>query len=146
MRRSFFAAALLLSAAALLVSAYVGLKFALTRDRDNGGEAPPKREAGPAHIPRVLPGTQATGEVRLPNGWSLRPAGRQIVVGDFPVNMALHPDGKWLAVLHAGYGEHEVIIIELKTQKKTSRVLLDQCFVGRSEEHTSELQSRPHLV
>jgi len=123
MRRSFFAAALLLSA-------YVGLTLALTRDRGNGGDAPRKREAGPAHIPRVLPGTQATGEVRLPNGWSLRPAGRQIVVGDFPVNLALHPDGKWLAVLHAGYGEHEVIIIDLKTQKKTTRVLLDQCFVG----------------
>ncbi|HKB37444.1 MAG TPA: hypothetical protein VKD72_13415, partial [Gemmataceae bacterium] len=98
MRRSFFAAALLLSA-------YVGLTLALTRDRGKGGDAPPKREAGPVHIPRVLPGTQPTGEVRLPNGWSLRPAGQQIVVGDFPVNLALHPDGKWLAILHAGYGE-----------------------------------------
>src|SRR5262249_42692075 len=123
MRRSFFAAALLLSA-------YVGLTLALTRDRDKGGEVPPKREAGPVHIPRVLPGTQPTGEVRLPNGWSLRPAGQQIVVGDFPVNLALHPDGKCLSILHAGYGQHEIIIIDLKTQKKTARVLLDQCFAG----------------
>src|SRR5205823_13008834 len=36
----------------------------------------------------------------------------------------------WLAVLHAGYGEHEIIIIDLKKHKKTARVLLDQCFVG----------------
>src|SRR5262249_2251919 len=38
--------------------------------------------------------------------------------------------GQWLAILHAGFGEHEIIIMDLKTQKKRSRVLLDQCFVG----------------
>ena len=38
MRRSFFAAA-------LIVSAYVGLTLALTRDRDNR-DAPPRRETG----------------------------------------------------------------------------------------------------
>src|SRR5262245_38786459 len=119
MRRSFFAAA-------LLVSAYVGLTLALTEGRQ-AAEALPRREA---RVPRLLPGVQPGGEVQLPNQWSLRPAGRQIVVGDFPVNLALHPDGQWLAILHAGFGEHEVIILDLKTRKKTSRVLLDQCFVG----------------
>src|SRR5207248_447547 len=120
MRRSFFAAALLLTAC-------VGLTLALPRDRRAPADAPVRREA-PA--PRVLPGVQATGEVRLPTGWSLRPAGRQAVVGDFPVNLALHPSGKWLAVLHAGYGDHEVVVLDLDTQKKTSRVLLDQTFYG----------------
>src|SRR5262245_13163592 len=56
MRRSFFAAALLLSA-------YAGLTLALTRDR----EAAPKREIGHARLPRLLPGVQPTGEVQLPN-------------------------------------------------------------------------------
>jgi DNA-binding beta-propeller fold protein YncE len=119
MRRSLFAAA-------LLVTVYVGLTLALTRNRETA-EAPPRRET---RLPRLLPGVQPSGEVQLPNQWSLRPAGRQILVGDFPVNLALHPNGKWLAVLHAGYGEHEIVIMNLKTLKKTSRVLLDQCFVG----------------
>ena len=39
----------------------------------------------------TLPGIQHNGSVQLPNQWSLRPAGRQVVVGDFPVNLALHP-------------------------------------------------------
>src|ERR1700719_2706077 len=52
----------------------------------------------------LLPGIQPGGTIVLPNQWSLRPAGRQIELGDFPVNMALHPSGRWLAILHAGYG------------------------------------------
>jgi DNA-binding beta-propeller fold protein YncE len=73
---------------------------------------------------------QEGGTVVLPNQWSLRPAGRQLALGDFPVNLALHPDGRWLAVLHAGYGEHEVAIVDLKRQKIVSRATLDQAFYG----------------
>ena len=69
---------------------------------------------------------------RLPNQWSLRPAGVQLALGDFPVNIALHPDGKWAAVLHAGYGEHEIVIVELRKSRPriVSRVSLDQTFYG----------------
>jgi YVTN family beta-propeller protein len=66
----------------------------------------------------------------LPNQWSLRPAGKQLVLGDFPVNLALHPSGKWLAVLHAGYGDHEIAIVDLKRQKIMTRVAVDQSFYG----------------
>lgn len=79
---------------------------------------------------RVLPGPRPDGRIQLPNQWSLRPAGRQIEVGDFPVNMALHPQGKFLAVLHAGYGEHEVIILDLTKQRIASRVPIEQSFYG----------------
>lgn len=79
---------------------------------------------------RVLPGPRPDGRIQLPNQWSLRPAGRQIEVGDFPVNLALHPEGKFLAVLHAGYGDHEVMILDLTRQKIASRVTLDQAFYG----------------
>jgi hypothetical protein len=78
----------------------------------------------------MLPGIQPNGSILLPNQWSLRPAGKQIELGDFPVNLALHPGGRWLAALHAGYGEHEIIIVELKRQKVRSRVSLDQTFCG----------------
>ena len=81
---------------------------------------------------RVLPGVEADGAVRLPNQWSIRPAGKQIELGDFPVNIALHPSGKWLAALHAGYGAHEIIIVDLdaKQQRIVSRVVLSQTFYG----------------
>src|SRR5437763_909083 len=80
----------------------------------------------------ILPGAQPDGSVKLPNLWSLRPAGKQLELGDFPVNLALHPSGRWLAALHAGYGTHEVVIVDLdpKRHKIVSRVALDQTFAG----------------
>ena len=38
----------------------------------------------------------------LPNQWSLKPAGKHLVLGDFPVTVALHPIDNVAAVLHAG--------------------------------------------
>jgi DNA-binding beta-propeller fold protein YncE len=87
----------------------------------------PDREA-PA--PRTLPGVKAGGTTLLPNGWSLKPAGKQVPLGDFPVNLALHPDGRWLAILHAGAGDHEIALVDLKKQKIVSRVIIDQTFYG----------------
>ncbi|HYG36189.1 MAG TPA: phosphoesterase, partial [Clostridia bacterium] len=49
------------------------------------------------------PGKKSDGSVLLPNQWSLRPVGQQIDLADFPVNIALHPGGRFAAVLHAGY-------------------------------------------
>jgi DNA-binding beta-propeller fold protein YncE len=83
-----------------------------------------------ADRPRVLPGVKSGGVIQLPNQWSLQPAGSQITLGDFPVNLALHPSGRWLAVLHAGYGTHEIAIISLEPQKVACRVPLDQAFYG----------------
>ncbi|MGE3807487.1 MAG: bifunctional YncE family protein/alkaline phosphatase family protein [Gemmataceae bacterium] len=79
---------------------------------------------------RELPGMQDSGAVLLPNQWSLRPVGKHLLLGDFPVNLALHPSGEWLAALHAGYGEHEVVLIDLKRQKIVSRVAFPQTFYG----------------
>jgi sugar lactone lactonase YvrE len=75
---------------------------------------------------------QPGGVVRLPNQWSLRPAGKQVPVGDFPVNIALHPTEPWLAVLHAGYGTHEVAILDLgdATPHICCRVPIRQTFYG----------------
>jgi hypothetical protein len=53
-----------------------------------------------------LPGMGDGGTVLLPNQWSLKPAGKQIKLGDFPVQIALHPSERWAAVLHTGYGDH----------------------------------------
>ena len=96
---------------------------------DSSKPAPQEKSA----VPRlVLPGVQPNGEVLLPNQWSLRPAGRQLQLGDFPVNIALHPSGRWLAVLHAGYGIHEIFTVDLngRRQKVVCRVALDQAFYG----------------
>ncbi|HQR42374.1 MAG TPA: YncE family protein, partial [Gemmatales bacterium] len=80
--------------------------------------------------PVEWPGAKVGGGVLLPNGWSLKPVGRQTALGDFPVNIAVHPSGKYLAILHAGYGDHEIIVIDAKSAKKHCRVIIDQTFYG----------------
>ena len=79
------------------------------------------------------PGLTKGGSVLLPNGWSLKPAGRQTPLGDLPVLMAEHPEGPILAVLHAGYGEHEVVTLDIAKPaavKIVGRVTLPESFSG----------------
>jgi len=63
---------------------------------------------GPDRTPAVtdfsVPGPTHDGAVLLPNQWYLRPAGKQLALGDFPVNIAMHPGGKFAAILHSGFG------------------------------------------
>jgi YVTN family beta-propeller protein len=76
------------------------------------------------------PGAKSDGSTLLPNMWSLKPAGRQIQLGDFPVNIALHPSGKFAAVLHAGYGKHSVAIVDLKSEAIVAREPLTEAWYG----------------
>ncbi len=66
----------------------------------------------------------------LPNQWFLRPVGKQVVLGDFPVNIAIHPGGRFAAILHCGYGRHEITVVEISTSKLVSRVEIDEAFYG----------------
>ncbi|MSU23931.1 MAG: YncE family protein [Opitutus sp.] len=83
-----------------------------------------------ASAPVTLPGLQRDGSVLLPNQWSLRPVGTQIPVGDFPVNLALHPGGVFAAVLHSGWGPHEVRILNVQAGRVVSQVALEESFYG----------------
>ncbi len=76
------------------------------------------------------PGKKPDGSVLLPNQWSLRPAGRQIELADFPVNVAVHPAGKYAAVLHSGFSEHQVIVVDLASGSVVSRTHVPQAFYG----------------
>jgi WD40 repeat protein len=119
---------------ALLVVAAgcLGLFAALEQPPAKQPDQPAAERLVHAPSPRVLPGIAADGTVQLPNQWRLRPAGKQLEVGDFPVNLALHPSGQFLAVLHAGMREHEVMIIALERtrQRIVSRTTVDQTFYG----------------
>ena len=78
----------------------------------------------------LLPGLQRDGSVLLPNQWSLRPVGRHVVVGDFPAHIALHPAGAYAAILHNGWGQHEVRVLEVKTQQVVSQVAIEESLYG----------------
>jgi DNA-binding beta-propeller fold protein YncE len=78
----------------------------------------------------ILPGIQADGRVLLPDGWTLDPVGKQITLGDFPVNLALHPNGRHAAVLHSGWGKHEVRMIDIETGKTVSQADIPESYYG----------------
>ena len=91
---------------------------------------PPGDPSPSAHGDLQLPGIQPDGTVLLPTQWFLRPAGKQVVVGDFPANIALEPRGHFAAVLHCGNGQHEITVLELPGGRLISRTALDESFYG----------------
>ena len=80
--------------------------------------------------PITWPGLTADGSMLLPNQWSLRPAGSHIELGDFPVNIAMSPDGKFAVTLHCGYGQHELVAVNLATKEIASRADVTEAFYG----------------
>jgi YVTN family beta-propeller protein len=78
----------------------------------------------------ILPGLRNDSSVLLPNQWSLRPAGKQVTLGDFPVNIAVHPQGRYAAVIHCGYSKHEIVMVDLKKGEISSRQELHEAFYG----------------
>src|ERR1044071_2695024 len=82
-------------------------------------------------VPEV-PGARSDGSVVLPNQWSLRPVGRQIALGDFPVNIAISPNGRFAAILHSGNSDNEIFIIDLKSNSVgvVSRAVVEESFYG----------------
>jgi YVTN family beta-propeller protein len=77
-----------------------------------------------------LPGVKPDGSVLLPNQWSLRPAGKQVELADFPVNVAVHPGGRYAAVLHCGYSKQEILVVDIATAQVRSRTGIDEAFYG----------------
>ncbi|HEY1186450.1 MAG TPA: alkaline phosphatase family protein [Gemmata sp.] len=116
-------------AAGLLLAAGVGL-FAFAAPAQPPAKGEPQVASKP--FERVLPGLRKDGSVQLPNQWSLKPAGRHIETGDFPVNIAIHPTGEFAGVLCAGYGPHEIVIVDLNPERTRvlSRVQIHQAFYG----------------
>jgi DNA-binding beta-propeller fold protein YncE len=85
--------------------------------------------------PVQLPGHQSDGSVLLPNQWSLRPVGRQIELGDFPINIAVHPQGRFAAILHSGYSQHGIMVVDLVTEKVVTNAPLEEAFYGITFSH-----------
>src|SRR5260370_9800394 len=66
----------------------------------------------------------------LANQWSLRPAGTQIELRDFPINVAVPPNSRFAAVLHSGYSANQVSIVDLLSGYAVSHASIEQSFYG----------------
>lgn len=74
------------------------------------------------------PGTYAPGkQILLSNGWSLSPAGRSAALGDLPLNMALSPNKRMLAVTNNGQSTQFLQLFDTRTEMQ-----LDSISIGKS--------------
>ncbi|MDR3695357.1 bifunctional YncE family protein/alkaline phosphatase family protein [Mucilaginibacter sp.] len=83
-----------------------------------------------------LPGKiQQTGQVLLPNGWKLSPAGRALQLGDLPLNMQLSPSGKLLAVTNNGESTQSIQLIDPKSEKQLDERIVRKAWYGLAFSH-----------
>ena len=69
-------------------------------------------------------------QVLLSNGWSLSPAGRSIALGDLPLNMALTPNSRLLAVTNNGQSTQHLQLIDTKTEMQLDSISIDKSWYG----------------
>ena len=65
--------------------------------------------------------------VLLPNGWRLTPVGKQLPLGDLPLNIAVSPSGKLAAVTNNGESDQTIQLIDLEKD-----VVLDSIIIAKS--------------
>ncbi len=70
------------------------------------------------------------GKITLPNGWRLSPAGRQIPLGDLPLNIAVTGDRKYAAVTNDGQGTQSLQLIRLKDRQVTDTHEVGKAWLG----------------
>jgi hypothetical protein len=83
----------------------------------------------PVILSAQLPGDRS-GRYLLPNGWWLSPAGEQVPLGDLPLNAALSPDERYLAVSHSGQSKAELRLVDLKEKKEVQRIRMKDTWLG----------------
>ena len=60
----------------------------------------------------------------LPNGWTITPAGEQVLLKDLPLNIVPLSDGRHALVATSGYNAHELTLVDLESKdiKQTETV------------------------
>lgn len=121
---------------ALVATAVAAAASTATRPVPHGQHVPLTAGARPApgdlaaHVPRAQPGPAGRGRVRLPNGWYLSPSGRQVAVGDFPMGLAVSPDGRFAAVTHSGWHARGLDLVDLRSGTRIMTVPLKDTWLG----------------
>ncbi len=87
-----------------------------------------------------LPGKiEQTGQVLLPNGWKLSPAGTALPLGDLPLNMQLSASGKLLAVTNNGQSTQSIQLIDPKNEKLLDEKIISKSWYGLAFSHDEKI-------
>jgi len=70
------------------------------------------------------------GRVSLPNGWKLSPVGKMLPVGDLPLNIAVSPSGKMLAVTNNGQSDQSIQLIDPEKMQILDSIVIAKSWLG----------------
>lgn len=68
--------------------------------------------------------------VQLPNGWSISPAGKQIQLGDLPLNIAVSKSKKWAVVTNNGQSTQTLQLVDTKQEKVVDSIIVPTLWGG----------------
>jgi YVTN family beta-propeller protein len=88
------------------------------------------RLAAAAPAAAEKPGPVGKGVTLLPNGWRIAPAGSHLDVGDLPLAMAIHPDGRHVVITNNGWSEPSLRVVDLERRQVTQKLALDHAWLG----------------
>jgi YVTN family beta-propeller protein len=83
-----------------------------------------------APLQPFLPGTITDGSTMLANGWRLSPAGRQLTVGDMPLNIIQSPDSRYLIVTNNGLAKPNFTIVDVSSWTIKNTIAVDNAWLG----------------
>jgi len=68
--------------------------------------------------------------VMLPNGWSITPVGKQVPLGDLPLNIVISNNRKYAAVTNNGQSTQTIELIDLVSEKKLDSIIIAKSWYG----------------
>jgi len=68
--------------------------------------------------------------ILLPNGWRLTPQGKQIPIGELPLNMVVTKNQHYVITSNSGMGINSLSVVNLNTGKEIQRLKIDNTWVG----------------
>ncbi|WP_435008265.1 alkaline phosphatase family protein [Tundrisphaera lichenicola] len=78
--------------------------------------------------------TQTAGPIAggylLPNGWTISPAGDQVILPDLPLNILPLADGKHALVSSNGYNDHDLSLVDLADKSVVTRQNVRESWFG----------------
>jgi len=69
-------------------------------------------------------------KIKLPNGWSLTPAGKSLPLGDLPLNMAVTSNKKYMAVTNNGQSTQSIQLIDIASEKILDSITIAKSWYG----------------
>jgi len=78
----------------------------------------------------VTNGQSKVKRINLPNGWSVSPVGKSLPLGDLPLQIAVSPSQKYLAVTNNGQSEQSIQLVSTKPFRLLSEISIAKAWFG----------------